>query len=149
VIIHSREAEDDTLTIVSEEVAADPSWKGRAGAEPAARGVFHCFPGDATMARRVIDLGFYISFPGPLTFPAKPAKPNLMAEVAATAPLDRVLLETDSPYLTPHPHRGTRNEPSRVTVIATRLAELTGRTLEEISEATNRNVANLFGFTLP
>jgi TatD DNase family protein len=149
VIIHTREAEEDTLAIVEEEVRADPSWRGRERAEPAARGVFHCFPGDAAMAQRVIGLGFYISFPGPLTFPVKPAKPNLMAEVAASAPLDRVLLETDSPYLTPHPHRGTRNEPSRIIVIAGRLAELTGRSLAEISEATNRNVANLFGFTPP
>jgi TatD DNase family protein len=149
VIIHSREAEEDTIAIVEEQVKDDPAWRGRPGADPEARGVFHCFPGDIAMARRVIDVGFYISFPGPLTFPVKPSRPNLMAEVAAAAPLDRVLLETDSPYLTPHPHRGTRNEPSRVTVIAARLSELTGLPLEEISKATNRNVANLFGFTLP
>ncbi len=148
VIIHTREAEADTLAIVEEVVGADPSWRGRPGADPVARGVFHCFPGDAELAHRVFDLGFYISFPGPLTFPVKPAKPNLMAEVARTAPLDRVLLETDSPYLTPHPHRGKRNEPSYVALIAQRLSELTGRPLEEISKATNANVANLFGLTV-
>jgi len=145
VVIHSREAEADTLSIVEDAVRADPSWRGRADADPAARGVFHCFPGDAEMAKRVIDLGFYISFPGPLTFPIKPSKPNLMAEVARTAPLDRILLETDSPYLTPHPHRGKRNEPAYVALIAQRLSELTGRPLEAISETTNGNVANLFG----
>ncbi len=127
VIIHSREAEADTLSIVEDAVRADPSWQGRQGADPVARGVFHCFPGDAELARRVIGLGFYISFPGPLTFPVKPTKPNVMAEVARSAPLDRVLLETDSPYLTPYPHRGKRNEPSYIPLIAQRLSELTGR----------------------
>ncbi len=145
VVIHSRDAEADTLGIVGDAVRADPSWRGRPDANPVARGVFHCFPGDARMAQRVIDLGFYISFPGPLTFPVKQSKPNLMAEVARTAPLDRILLETDSPYLTPHPHRGERNEPSYVALIARRLSELTGRPLEVISETTNANVANLFG----
>lgn len=147
VIIHSREAEEDTIAIVEGEIGVDPAWRGLRGDGPPARGVFHCFPGDAAMARRVIDLGFYVSFPGPLTFPVKPAKPNLMAEVASAVPLERVLLETDSPYLSPHPHRGTRNEPARVAVIAARLSELTGRTLAEIGAVTSRNVELLFGFS--
>lgn len=148
VVIHSREAEEDTLRIVTEAVGADPSWRGRPGADPVARGVFHCFPGDVEMARQVIDLGFYISFPGPLTFAEKPGKPNLMAAVARIAPLGRVLLETDSPYLTPAPHRGTRNEPSYVAIIARRLSELSGKPLEEVSAATNANAANLFNITV-
>ncbi|HLB00924.1 MAG TPA: TatD family hydrolase, partial [Bacteroidota bacterium] len=93
VIIHSREAGEDTLRIVREAVVAHPGWGGREKADPVARGVFHCFPGDAAMAGEVISLGFYLSFPGPLTFPAKPGRPNLMADVAAEGPLDRVLLE--------------------------------------------------------
>ncbi len=145
VVIHSREAEEDTLRIVTEAVGADPSWRGRPDADPPARGVFHCFPGDGEMAARVIGLGFYISFPGPLTFAEKPGKPNIMAGVARSARLDRVLLETDSPYLTPAPHRGTRNEPSYIPVIARRFSELCGRPLEEVSAATNANAANLFG----
>ncbi len=148
VVIHSREAEEDTLRIVAEAVEADPAWRGRPDADPVARGVFHCFPGDAEMASRVIALGFYISFPGPLTFAEKPGKPNLMAAVARSAPLDRVLLETDSPYLTPVPHRGARNEPSFVPLIARRLSELSGRPLGEISARTNANVANLFGIRI-
>lgn len=146
VIIHTRESEEDTIAIVRDEIAAEPSWRGRAGAGMPVRGVFHCFSGDEDMARQVIDMGFFISFPGPITFPSKPARPNAMANTASSAPLDRVLLETDSPYLSPHPHRGSRNEPSRIPVIAAKLAELTGKTLEEISAATNRNVEALFGF---
>jgi TatD DNase family protein len=145
VVIHSREAEADTLGIVADAVRADPSWRGRPDADPVARGVFHCFPGDAELARKVIELGFYISFPGPLTFPVKPPRTNLMAEVARSVPLDRVLLETDSPYLTPHPHRGTRNEPSYLVLVAQRLSELTGKPIGEIGEMTSRNTANLFG----
>jgi len=145
VIIHSREAWDDTITIVREAVAAHPAWRGRRGADPAARGVFHCFPGDAAMAADVIDLGFYLSFPGPITFPAKPNRPNTMAAVAAEVRLDRVLLETDSPYLTPHPHRGRRNEPSHIPLIAAKLSEITGREIAEIGSVTTANAAHLFG----
>lgn len=145
VIIHSREAWDDTVRIVREAVASNPEWRGRRGAGSTARGVFHCFPGDAAMARAVIDLGFYVSFPGPLTFPEKPNRPNLMARVAEEVSLDHVLLETDSPYLTPHPHRGKRNEPAYIPVIASRLSEITGKSVDEIGEVTSRNTTNLFG----
>lgn len=149
VVIHSREAWEDTLGIVVDALRADPSWRGRASADPVARGVFHCFPGDAGMARAVIDLGFYISFPGPVTFPDRPSKPNLMAEVARSAPLDRILIETDSPYLTPHPHRGKRNEPAYAALVAERLSGLRERPLEEIAAATSANAANLFGVRVP
>jgi len=145
VIIHSREAWEDTVRIVRETVASNPSWRGRPDADPPARGVFHCFPGDGKMAEEVIALGFYISFPGPLTFPEKANRPNLMARVAAEISLDHVLLETDSPYLTPHPHRGGRNEPAYIPLIASKLSEVTGKSLAEISERTSRNTVNLFG----
>lgn len=147
VVIHSREAEEDTVALVADAVAAHPEWRGRPGADPEARGVFHCFPGDAAMAERVIGLGFYVSFPGPITFPAKPSRPNRMAEVAAAVPLARVLLETDSPWLTPHPFRGKRNEPANIPLVAQRLAELTGRPLGEIGAVTSANAANLFGWS--
>jgi TatD DNase family protein len=145
VIIHSREAWEDTLRIVREAVTLHPEWRGRADADPGARGVFHCFPGDGAMAAEVISLGFYISFPGPLTFPEKPNRPNVMAQTAREVSLDHVLLETDSPYLTPHPHRGRRNEPAYLPFIASKLSELTGKTVAEIGEVTSRNTANLFG----
>jgi TatD DNase family protein len=145
VIIHSREAWDDTVRVVREVVDANPRWLGRSAAEPVARGVFHCFPGDPEMAGEVISLGFYVSFPGPLTFPDRPNRPNLMARTAGTVPLDRVLLETDSPYLAPHPHRGGRNEPAFIPVIAAKLSEITGRPMAEIGEVTSRNTVHLFG----
>lgn len=145
VIIHSREAEEDTLRLVEEAVNAHPDWRGRPGVNEPARGVFHCFPGDLEMARRVLDLGFYVSFPGPVTFPVKPSRPNVMAEVAASVPLDRVLIETDSPYLTPHPHRGKKNEPSYLPLVAGKLAELRGIGVEDVCSITAGNAERLFG----
>lgn len=148
IIIHSREAEEDTLRIVGEAVRRNPGWRGRHGAAGTARGVFHCFPGDAEMARKVVEMGFYISFPGPLTFPEKPSRPNLMAGVAASVPLERVLIETDSPYLTPHPFRGKRNEPSYLPLIAEKLAVIRGIPAGEVSDLTTLNAVNLFGLTM-
>ncbi|MGH2515296.1 MAG: TatD family hydrolase [Ktedonobacterales bacterium] len=104
------------------------------------RGVFHCFIGDQAMARDVLDLGFYLSFAGPVTFPR-----NIeLAEVAAWAPLDRILVETDSPYLTPAPFRGKRNEPRHVALTARRIAELRGMPVEDFATATWRNAVTLF-----
>lgn len=103
-------------------------------------GVFHCFIGNQAMARDALDLGFYLSFAGPLTYPRN----TELAEVAAWAPLDRLLVETDSPYLAPQPFRGKRNEPRHVTVTARRLAELRGLSYEEVAQVTTRNAAALF-----
>ena len=97
------------------------------------------------MAERVTAIGFFVSFPGPVTFPARPARPNGMAEVAAALPLEHVLLETDSPYLTPAPHRGKRNEPSMIPEIARKVAELSGKTVEEVARITTGNAEWLFG----
>ena len=140
IIIHSREAEEDTLRIVEGFVRSHPAWRNGAG-----RGVFHCFPGDAAMAEKVIGWGFVISIPGPVTFLAKPNRPNLMASVVAATPLEQMLLETDSPYLTPVPHRGTRNEPSRIPLIAAKIAEIKNVTVEEVGAATSAAVRRLFG----
>ena len=104
------------------------------------RGVFHCFTGDRQMAEDALDLGFHLSFAGVVTYP----KNTELAQVAAWAPLDRILVETDAPYLTPVPHRGKRNEPAYVALTARYVAELRGIPFAELAEATSRNAAALF-----
>jgi TatD DNase family protein len=146
IVIHSREAETDTLMIVEEKTSGAEMW--RSGIRKG-RGVFHCFPGDATMAAKVISWGYYISIPGPVTFLIKPGKPNLMAEVAMNISMDHLLLETDSPYLTPVPYRGKRNEPSYIIHIARKIAELRKCTFDEVCDRTTRNAENLFGLSFP
>jgi TatD DNase family protein len=130
------------VRIVEEKLGEPIPWRP---ALPRARGVFHCFPGDEEMARRVIGWGFYISIPGPVTFGSKQQKPNVMADVAARIPIEHMLLETDSPYLSPVPLRGKRNEPSNIPLIARRIAELKGLTVEEIGRVTTLGARNLFG----
>jgi TatD DNase family protein len=103
-------------------------------------GVFHCFTGNRKMAEDALDLGFYLSFAGSVTYPAN----TELAEVAAWAPLDRILVETDSPYLGPVPFRGKRNEPSRVRLIAERIAALRGIGLAALASATTSNTERLF-----
>jgi TatD DNase family protein len=130
VIIHSREANEDTITVLGEELA------GYARA-----GVLHCFGGDLQMARAAIDLGFFISFAGNLTF----KKAEDLRDIARQLPLDRLLVETDCPYLTPVPFRGKRNEPARVVETGKCLAELHGRDLQELGQITSTNFTRLFG----
>jgi TatD DNase family protein len=127
VILHNRDSHDAMIALL------------RAHASEV-RGVFHCFIGDQQMARDALDLGFWLSFAGPLTYPAN----TELAEVAAWAPLDRVLVETDCPYLTPIPHRGKRNEPRHVTLTAARLAELRGLSAEEVARTTTANAVAVF-----
>jgi len=129
VVIHSREADDDTVNILREELT---------GYERG--GVMHCFGGSVAMARNTIELGFFISFAGNLTF----KKAENLRDVARQLPLDRLLIETDCPYLTPVPFRGRRNEPARVVETARCLAELLGKELEEIGRITSENFARLF-----
>ena len=131
VIIHTREASEDTLRIISEEGA------GRV------RGVFHCFTGDVGTAREALGTGFYLSYAGILTFP----RAGELREAARITPVDRVLSETDSPYLAPTPHRGKRNEPAYVTRIVETLAELHGTTVPEMADRIQENFATLFGPT--
>ena len=128
LVIHTREADDDTIRILTEEGA------GEVG------GVFHCFTGDRHMARRGLDLGFHLSLAGIVTFP----RATELHEVARMVPLDRLLIETDSPFLAPVPHRGTRNEPARVARVAEAIAELRGIAVEAIAEATCTNFERLF-----
>ena len=128
IVIHTREAEDDTFRILGEEHA------GEGG------GVFHCFTGDWSMAQRALDEGFHISLAGIVTFP----KALELKEVARRVPLDRLLIETDSPFLAPVPHRGGRNEPAHVARVAAVVAELRGTTVDEIARTTTDNFNRLF-----
>ncbi|HEV7474136.1 MAG TPA: TatD family hydrolase [Pyrinomonadaceae bacterium] len=132
VIIHTREAETDTIEILREE------WTGTDR-----RGIMHCFSGSAMLAQATIELGFLISFAGVLTF----KKAEDLRAVAADVPLDRLLIETDCPFLTPVPFRGRRNEPALVVEVARSLAAIHGKTLEEIAAITSANFAGLFPMT--
>jgi len=132
LVIHTRSASDDTLAILREE--------GEDGSPGAAGGVFHCFTETMAVARAALDLGFYISFSGILTF--KNAAD--LREVAGFVPMDRMLIETDSPYLAPVPHRGKTNNPSYVHFVAQQIAQLRQCTVESIADATSRNFERLF-----
>ena len=128
IVIHTREAEADTLRIIAEE------GRGRV------RGVFHCFTGDADAAARALATGFLLSIPGVATFP----KADALRQAAAGAPADRLLVETDSPYLAPVPFRGKRNEPAHVAKVVEQLAVARGQTTAAIGEQTDRNFDGLF-----
>lgn len=132
LVIHTREASDDTLRILKEE--------GEDASPGAAGGVFHCFTETAEVARAALDLGFYISFSGILTF----KKAQELRDVAAFVPLDRMLIETDSPYLAPVPYRGKTNNPSYVPYVAQCIAELRQLPLETIAQVTSDNFEALF-----
>ena len=121
VVIHTREAWNDTLSAIR--------------ASGAKRGIMHCFTGDKEQAREALDLGFYLSFGGVLTF----ANAEGVREAARFAPEDRILVETDCPYLAPVPNRGKRNEPAFIVSTVERLAQVRGRTPEEIAELTTAN----------
>lgn len=141
VVIHNREAHADTLTMLRA-WATDHPWQGR---RPL--GVLHCFSGDVAMALEAAELGFLISLAGPVTF--KNAKKPVA--VAREVPLNALVIETDAPYLSPHPHRGQRNEPARVRLVAERIAEIRGIPFEVVAQATTANARALFGLpeTLP
>lgn len=129
LVIHNREASHDVVAILQEE-----------GAEQVG-GVMHCFSGDEALARQCLELGFYISFGGPLTF----KNAGKLREVARFVPLDRILIETDCPYLAPHPLRGKRNESAYVRYVAEELARLYQLELDEIGRITLENGKRLFG----
>ena len=126
VIIHDRDAHEETLRMVK--------------TSGVRLGVFHCFSGDWAMARQCIDLGFYISVPGVVTFD----KSKVLQDVVRQAPLDTILLETDCPYLTPAPHRGKRNEPSFIIHTAKKVAEIKKLPWEDIAQTAARNTRKLF-----
>lgn len=125
IVIHTREAWDDTIAVLRE------NWRGK--------GIFHCFTGGPDQARQALDLGFHVSFGGVVTFP----KAEALREAARLVPLDRLLIETDAPYLAPVPHRGKRNEPAFLPVTAAKLAEVRGIPVEELAEAAASNFERL------
>jgi TatD DNase family protein len=128
IVIHDREAHQDIVDILRQEKAAEVG------------GVMHCFSGSWEMAKECLDMNFYISFGGPVTF-KNAKKPK---EVALQVPMDRILVETDAPYLTPHPYRGKRNETSYVKLVAETIAELKNLTFDEVAITTSKNADRLF-----
>ena len=132
LVIHCRDAHDETLAILAEERAREIG------------GVMHCFSGDVQIARRCLDLGLFISLAGPVTYKNARALP----EVARFVPEDRLVVETDCPYLPPTPHRGKRNEPAYVALTAAFVAELRGVAPEALGAAVTANASTLFGITL-
>lgn len=137
LVIHTRAAADDTLAILREE--------GEDGSAGSAGGVFHCFTETRAVARAALDLGFYVSLSGIVTF----RNARELHEVATLIPDDRLLIETDAPYLAPVPHRGKLNTPAYVPLVAARLAELRGTRTERIGELTSANFTRLFSRVAP
>ena len=128
VVVHDRDAHDETLAILKEEKAFEVG------------GVLHCFSGDYGMAAQCFDMGFYISIPGTITF----RNAHTLQEVVRRSPLERMLIETDAPFLTPVPFRGKRNEPSYVRFVADSIAQLKGIDANEVARVTTRNARSLF-----
>jgi TatD DNase family protein len=133
LVVHTRSSSDDTLSILKEEGAGQ------------VRGVFHCFTETAEVARAALALGFHISFSGILTF----RNAQALRDVAALVPVDRLLIETDSPYLAPMPHRGKTNSPAWVPYVAAELARVRGCSTEDVAQATTHNFEQLFGVCVP
>lgn len=128
VIIHSRDAGEDVLSILMAQ-------------RPEPLGVIHCFQGDWQYAKMILDMGLYISFTGLITF----SKNYETFEVIKNTPLDRLLIETDCPYMSPEPHRGKRNEPAFVIEVAKKIVEIKKISLEKVAEETSKNAIELFG----
>jgi TatD DNase family protein len=137
VIIHDRDAHSEVMAVLE-------NWaEGLKGSPLMGRlGVLHTFSGDRAMAEQAIELGFYISISGPVTY----RNADRLADVVRHAPLDRLLVETDCPFLTPHPYRGRRNEPAYVRLVAERIASLREMAFEDLAEATTANAERLFAF---
>ncbi len=131
VVIHDRDAHGDLMRILREDGA------------PRAGGIMHCYAGSPEMARQLLAMGFYISFPGTITYKNARQAP----EVAASLPADRILIETDCPFLTPMPHRGKRNEPAYVRLVAETIAGIRNQSLEQVAEATTANAFRAFGIS--
>jgi len=130
IIVHDRDAHDEVLQILLEENAAEVG------------GVLHCFSGDVAMAKKCLEMGFYLSFPGTITYP----KNEAARDVVRFVPIDKMLVETDCPYLSPQKFRGKRNEPAYVRYTAEKVAEIKGLSIEDVARVTSRNCHDLFGF---
>ncbi len=131
IVIHNRDAHEDVLKLLKEEKAVEVG------------GIMHCFSGSWETAKQCLDMNFHISFGGPVTF----KNARVPKEVLERVPMDRLLIETDAPYLTPHPHRGKRNESAYVRLVAEAAAEIKGISLEEIEKITSENARRCFAIT--
>ena len=129
VIIHSRDANDEVFSIIE--------------SSPARKGVIHSFSGDAPLAAKYVELGFYIGIGGVVTF----KKADVLKEVCKKVPLSKLLLETDCPYLAPHPYRGRRNDSAKLGLVAEEIARIKGVSVEEVCSATTKNAKDLFGIS--
>jgi TatD DNase family protein len=136
LVIHTRSASDDTIAILREEQGA---WPARA-----LRGVFHCFTETQAVAQAALDLGFHVSFSGIITFKNAQA----LREVVGTVPMDRLLIETDSPYLAPVPYRGKTNQPAYVVHVAQEVARIKGLGVDDVARKTTNNVLKLFNLSM-
>ena len=130
VVVHCREADDEVFDILK---------KSRAG--EIVGGVFHCYAGNVTRARQLVEQGFHIGVGGVVTY----KKSDMLREVVATTPKDRIVIETDCPYLAPEPHRGSRNDSRNLTHIAAKIAQIWGSTIEDVAQVTTQNAKKLFG----
>ena len=131
VVIHSRDAQEEVLDILTD-------WARRSSLD-GPLGVLHCFSGDAELAQRYIDMGFLISIAGPVTY-----RNSHAPEIARTVPLEKLVIETDCPYLTPVPYRGKRNEPSYVSLVADKIGQIRGMPGDSVGEQTAENALRLF-----
>ncbi|MBF8294715.1 MAG: TatD family hydrolase [Bacteroidetes bacterium] len=143
IVVHTRESLDDAVSTVEEAVKHNPGWKmDRMNVHthyPALRGVFHCFPGEAEDVWKLLDLGFLVSYPGIITFKNSPS-----IETLKKIGFDHILLETDSPFMSPVPLRGKRNEPANVVLIARKIAEVLGVSIEDVARSARFNTKKLF-----
>ena len=144
IVVHTRDSMSDAVAIAEEMIAQNEYWRSQQATANsrflAPKGVFHCFSGDAQTARRLFNLGFLVSYPGIITF-----KNSTAADTLRTIGYDHIMLETDSPYLTPVPDRGKRNDPSYIPTIAKKAAEICGATVEDVARTTTYNAKRLFG----
>lgn len=134
IIVHTRDSVQDAIDIASRYSQANPDWK-----KEGKKGVFHCFTGDARQAKTLFEHRFLVSYPGPITF-----KKSTLPEVVKEIGLGNIMVETDSPFLTPVPHRGKRNEPSYIPLIAQKIAETLGVSIDEVGDKTTANAIDLF-----
>ena len=139
VVVHGREAHADTLEILRQWIAESQMTFSEY------RGVLHCFSGNLALAQAVIELGFFIGVDGPITY----RNAHKLPDIVKALPLDRLLVETDAPFLTPHPHRGQRNEPAYVRLVAEKIADTKNLPLEEVAQATTANAKALFQLDVP
>ncbi|HTY10577.1 MAG TPA: TatD family hydrolase [Bacteroidota bacterium] len=143
IVVHTRDSMDDAVSMAAEMIQGNEYWRSQQATPnsrfPAPKGVFHCFSGDASTARKLLRMGFLVSYPGIVTF-----KNSSAAETLKAIGYDHIMLETDSPYLTPAPHRGKRNEPMYVPLIGKKVAEVCSATEADVARTTTYNAKRLF-----